>query len=79
MSQQSFIRVMCPNLGCQRILAVPASARGKVVRCGACGVNVRIPMPKNTDDAPGHKPAGKPSGRKPGEKATGQKPGEKAA
>ena len=46
---QSFIRVMCPNLGCQRILAVPVVARGKIVRCGACGVNVRIPAAKPAD------------------------------
>jgi ribosomal protein S27E len=47
---QTFIRVMCPNLGCQRILTVPVTARGKVVRCGACGQNVRIPMPKPTTE-----------------------------
>ena len=67
-SSDSLIRVMCPNLGCQRILAVPASARGKVVRCGACGLNVRIPMPKTTE-APGQKPGTKSPGPKPGEKA----------
>ncbi len=78
MSQQAFIRVMCPNLGCQRILAVPASARGKVVRCGACGLNVRIPMPKTTE-APGQKPETKAPGQKPGDKAPGQKSGDKAA
>jgi len=37
---------MCPNLSCQRILAVPSSARGKVVLCRVCGMNVRIPMNK---------------------------------
>ena len=37
------IRIMCPNLGCQRVLAVPSSARGKLVRCRGCGSNIRIP------------------------------------
>ncbi len=41
------IRIMCPNLSCQRILAVPPEARGKIVRCSACGINVRIPQPKD--------------------------------
>ena len=37
------IRVICPNLQCKRILAVPMSARGKSVRCKNCGTTVRIP------------------------------------
>jgi len=37
------IRIMCPNLSCQRVLAVPSSARGKLVRCRGCGSNIRIP------------------------------------
>lgn len=37
------IRVMCPNLTCRKILAVPSSARGKTVRCKGCGTNIRIP------------------------------------
>jgi hypothetical protein len=40
------IRIMCPNLGCKRILAVPSHARGKLVRCKSCGMTVRIPPPK---------------------------------
>ncbi|MCH2145592.1 MAG: hypothetical protein MK082_10695 [Phycisphaerales bacterium] len=39
------IRIMCPNLGCQRILAVPPRAQGRVVRCRGCGTNIRIPLP----------------------------------
>ncbi|MCH7799300.1 MAG: hypothetical protein IID28_12770 [Planctomycetes bacterium] len=42
----SLIRIMCPNLSCQRILAVPEGARGKVVRCRVCGMNVKIPARK---------------------------------
>jgi hypothetical protein len=43
---------MCPNLSCQRILAVPVSARGKVVRCRVCGMNVRIPLNKPPVEKP---------------------------
>ena len=37
------IRIMCPNLTCKRILAVPTTARGKLVRCRGCGINLRVP------------------------------------
>ena len=40
------IRLICPNLTCRTILSVPGMARGKDVRCRACGAKVRIPMPK---------------------------------
>ena len=46
------IRIMCPNLGCQRVLAVPSSARGKLVRCRGCGSNIRIPATRPLDNAP---------------------------
>jgi hypothetical protein len=39
----NLIRIMCPNLSCQRILAVPEQARGRIVRCRVCGMNIRIP------------------------------------
>jgi hypothetical protein len=42
-SNDNLIRIMCPNLSCQRILAVPEQARGRVVRCRVCGMNIRIP------------------------------------
>ena len=53
----SSIRIMCPNLTCRKVLAVPHSCRGKTVRCRACGTNIRIPgaqadAPK-TDTKPG--------------------------
>ncbi len=50
------IRVMCPNLTCRKILAVPASARGKTVRCRGCGTNIRIPV-KDQPAKPGAKTA----------------------
>ncbi|MCW5756312.1 MAG: hypothetical protein KIT54_03660 [Phycisphaeraceae bacterium] len=37
------IRIMCPNLVCRKVLAVPSTARGKTVRCRACGTAIRIP------------------------------------
>lgn len=37
------LRIMCPNLGCRRVLAVPAQARGKMVRCSGCQTAIRIP------------------------------------
>ena len=42
-SNEKTIRIMCPNLGCQRILAVPVHARGKLVRCRSCAMTIRIP------------------------------------
>ena len=44
--QSAVIRIMCPNLACQRILAIPVKARGKIVRCRGCGMNVRVPAQK---------------------------------
>ncbi|MCA9296302.1 MAG: hypothetical protein KC983_07285 [Phycisphaerales bacterium] len=38
------IRIKCPNLGCCRILAIPSTARGKLVRCRQCGTVIRIPQ-----------------------------------
>lgn len=40
---QDTVRIMCPNLTCRKILAVPTAARGKTVRCRACGTNIRVP------------------------------------
>jgi hypothetical protein len=37
------IRIMCPNLLCRKVLGVPATARGKTVRCKACSTTIRIP------------------------------------
>lgn len=51
-SQDQVIRIMCPNLGCQRVLAVPSNARGKVVRCKGCGTNIRIPQARQQPAEP---------------------------
>ena len=42
------IRLICPNLRCRTLLAVPLSARGKNVRCRQCGTRIQVPN-KNTD------------------------------
>lgn len=40
----STIRVMCPNLRCRAVLGVPDAARGRLVRCQNCGMNIKIPV-----------------------------------
>jgi len=42
-SANKLIRIKCPNLVCGRVLAIPSTARGKLVRCRRCGMTVRIP------------------------------------
>ncbi|MEX0775180.1 MAG: hypothetical protein WD042_05640 [Phycisphaeraceae bacterium] len=37
------VRIMCPSLKCRSVLSVPASARGKIVRCRECGTRVSVP------------------------------------
>ncbi|MDX2117575.1 MAG: hypothetical protein SFY96_05255 [Planctomycetota bacterium] len=37
------VRIMCPNLTCRKVLAVPRAARGKTVRCRNCGTCIRVP------------------------------------
>ncbi len=39
----SAIRIMCPNLRCRAVLAVPAEARGRMVRCRSCGTSIKVP------------------------------------
>jgi len=36
-------RIQCPNLVCQRILAVTDECRSKLVRCKNCQTLVRVP------------------------------------
>ncbi len=49
---ESTIRIMCPNLTCRKVLAVPPIARGKTVRCRTCGTNIRVPEAKKTAQKP---------------------------
>lgn len=53
MTHAETIRIMCPNLVCRKILAVPTSARGKTVRCKGCQTNIRVP-----DGKPAEAPKG---------------------
>lgn len=46
------VRIMCPNLTCRKVLAVPIAARGKTVRCKCCGTNIRVPADSNAAQAP---------------------------
>jgi hypothetical protein len=50
------VRMLCPNLQCRAVLAVPGSARGQVVRCRKCGTRVKVPptlaMPSAEESAP---------------------------
>ena len=55
---QPAIRIMCPNLTCRKILAVPAGARGKTVRCKACGTCIKIPEKPKAESAAGGKNEG---------------------
>lgn len=41
------VTLMCPNLRCRKILAVPNSTRGKRVRCGYCGTVMMVPWAKS--------------------------------
>lgn len=54
MAADEAIHIMCPNLVCRKVLAVPQAARGKTVRCKHCRTAIRIPMP---GEKPGIKPA----------------------
>jgi len=41
--EAQMVRLICPNLKCRTILCAPPNARGKMVRCSACGMKVRVP------------------------------------
>lgn len=56
-NSETSLRVMCPNLTCKKVLAVPTSARGKTVRCKGCGTNIRIPPASTGQHAPQSKSA----------------------
>ncbi len=52
------IRIMCPNLACRKLLAVPESARSKTVRCKACHTAIRVPdaqTQQTTNETPAEK------------------------
>ena len=43
MAEERVIRIMCPKLTCQRVLAVPDSCRDQLVRCAGCSSLIRVP------------------------------------
>lgn len=46
MSDQRLVRIMCPSLTCRKVLSIPEIARGRTVRCKACGTTIRVPSNK---------------------------------
>ncbi len=40
-------QLICPNLRCRKILAVPDEVRGKLVKCQHCQTLFRVPESKN--------------------------------
>lgn len=56
MTESDHVRIMCPSLGCRRVLAVPSSSRGKNVRCKNCGTMIRVPQ-RSSSNAPAAQPA----------------------
>ncbi len=50
------LRIMCPNLSCRKVLAVPINARGKIVRCRGCSTNIKVPS-KSVDTPKSNKGA----------------------
>ena len=56
MSEQT-VRIMCPNLMCRTVLAVPADTRGRTVRCRNCGLHVRVPQKAEAKKPQGEKDA----------------------
>ena len=37
------VQICCPNLRCRKLLSVPDSARGKMVKCQHCQTVLRVP------------------------------------
>ena len=52
------VQMLCPNLQCRKILSVPETVRGKVVKCQYCQSNFRVPEAKKPE---GHAPAASPA------------------
>ncbi len=45
------ITILCPRLSCRAVLRVPATVRGKRVRCGECGTAFLVPEQKKQRSA----------------------------
>ena len=65
MPSDNVIRIMCPNLKCRSVLAVPTTARGKLVRCKKCGTTIMIPAQRVAEGKPGASAAATDGAAKP--------------
>ncbi len=45
------VQLICPNLCCRKILAVPDTVRGKLVKCQHCQTMFRVPEPRKPETA----------------------------
>ena len=45
------VQLICPNLRCRKILAVPDEVRGKLVKCQHCQTMFRVPDPTQKPSA----------------------------
>ena len=43
------IQLICPNLRCRKVLAVPEEVRGRIVKCQHCSTMLRVPKPRPED------------------------------
>ena len=50
------IQLICPNLRCRKVLAVPEEVRGRIVKCQHCSTMLRVPKPR-PEDSPTPAPA----------------------
>ena len=59
------IQLICPNLRCRKVLAVPEEVRGRIVKCQHCTTMLRVPKPKPADPMAcrGSRPPGRRSRR----------------
>jgi hypothetical protein len=65
------VQLICPNLRCRKILAVPDDVRGKLVRCQHCQTMFRVPEARKveaTAPAAAAAPAAAPAAAKPAAK-----------
>lgn len=53
------VQLICPNLRCRKILAVPDEVRGKLVKCQHCQTMFRVPEERTRPG--GSAPASAPS------------------
>ncbi len=43
------VQMLCPNLRCRKLLAVPDRVRGKLVKCQYCQTTIRVPAGSDSD------------------------------